>query len=92
VFVGNCALTVLTFAQCYAIIFVFDQQAFSEPLSNLDVIYFSVVTISSTGYGDIVPKSPMAKTFTCLEIIYGYFLTVIVFASFAGLAFRQRLR
>lgn len=33
-------------------------------VSTLDVLYFSVVTVSTTGFGDIVPQSDTMKLFT----------------------------
>ncbi|RYG45925.1 potassium channel protein [bacterium] len=32
-----------------------------HPLGVLDVLYFAVVTVTTLGYGDIVPVSPMAR-------------------------------
>jgi hypothetical protein len=48
---------VLTFAQVYRMLFILDPGTFNVPLQRLDGLYFSIVTISSTGFGDIVPTT-----------------------------------
>ena len=42
-----------------------------EKLSWIDAYYFSVTTLSTVGYGDIVPKSNGEKLFTTLYIFIG---------------------
>ena len=44
---------------------------FAEKLSWLDAYYFSVVTLATVGYGDIVPKTPFGKLFTTFYIFAG---------------------
>lgn len=39
-----------------------------------DYIYFSIVTVTSLGFGDIVPISLLAKIFTSLEVFFGYIM------------------
>jgi len=80
---------VLTFAQVYRVLFTLDPDSFNVALHPLDGLYFSITTISGTGFGDILPKSYSAKMAVCVEIVFGYFLTVILFSSFAGRAFRK---
>ena len=36
-----------------------------------DLIYFSFVTLTTTGYGDIVPIHPYARSLTNVEAIIG---------------------
>ena len=48
-----------------------------EGWSAIDALYFSVMTMSTIGYGDFVPSSSSSKLFT---IVYT-FLSVGVFAS-----------
>lgn len=43
----------------------------------LSYVYFSVVTMSTVGYGDISPNSPFAKILVISQIIVGVFLVVI---------------
>lgn len=51
----------------------------SEENNFYDLIYFSFTTITSVGYGDIVPTTPLAKSVTILVSIAGQlYLTFIV--------------
>ncbi|MEH6547475.1 MAG: ion channel [Sneathiella sp.] len=47
--------------------------------------YFSFVTISTLGYGDIVPITRIARSWTNLEAIAGQFYLAIVVARLVGL-------
>ncbi|RWR89029.1 two pore potassium channel c-like protein isoform X3 [Cinnamomum micranthum f. kanehirae] len=38
----------------------------------VDALYFSVVTLCTIGYGDIVPDTTFTKIFTCLFILVGF--------------------
>lgn len=44
----------------------------------IDFVYFSSITITSIGYGDILPSSHTAKLFTSLFGIIGQFYTVVL--------------
>jgi len=50
-----------------------------ENLSLMDAIYFTIVTISTVGYGDIHPTSVAGKIFGIVMIIIGIgtFLTIV---------------
>jgi voltage-gated potassium channel len=44
---------------------------FVENLSWLDSYYFSVVTLTTVGYGDIVPHTAAGKIFTTFYLMFG---------------------
>ena len=41
-------------------------------IKYLDYLYFSVVTSSSTGYGDIIPATDLARMLTCIQMFLVY--------------------
>ena len=55
-----------------------------QALGLADAIYFSIVTISTIGYGDIVATSSAARTLAALEIIAGVVLFLFAFAEIAS--------
>jgi len=56
---------------------------------HLDMVYFSFVTMSTLGYGDIVPVAPFARSLATLEAVTGtMFLGVLI----AGLVARLGAR
>jgi hypothetical protein len=57
-----------------------------EGWSWLDALYFSVVTLSTVGYGDLSPDPSAAKIFTMVYI----FLGLSIFASFASMLVKER--
>ncbi len=47
-------------------------------------IYFSFITMTSTGYGDITPALPITRTLAYLQAITGTFYMAVVVASLVG--------
>jgi hypothetical protein len=53
-------------------------QAETEALSGM--LYFSFTTLTSTGFGEIVPVNPFARSMTNLEAVLGQLYLAILLA------------
>jgi voltage-gated potassium channel len=66
-----------------AVILFFEPAAFTIEATDISILhqclYFSFVTITTTGYGDIAPIAPIAKTLAIYLAVFGQlYLTVII--------------
>lgn len=91
---GAIALYILVgvfWAQAYQLVSALVPNAFysTSPHSNsLDRsiwIYFSFVTLTTAGYGDILPVAPQARSLTGLEALIGQLYPAIVLARLVSL-------
>jgi voltage-gated potassium channel len=55
-----------------------------QPLDLADAIYFSMVTMSTIGYGDILAVSSAARTMAVVEILTGVVLILFALAEIAS--------
>jgi hypothetical protein len=55
-----------------------------------ELTYFSVVTLTTTGYGDITAVHPVARTLVMLEVLVGQLYPAIVLAWLVSLAIMHR--
>ena len=63
-----------------------------DPLSFLDCVYYTTVSLSTTGYGDITPLTPSARLINILVItpLRIFFLILLVGTTLAVLTERSR--
>ncbi len=55
-------------------------------------VYYSFVTLTTLGYGDIVPLSPTARMFAVVEAITGQLYLVVLVARLVGLNIARAVR
>jgi hypothetical protein len=56
------------------------------------ILYFSFVTLTSVGYGDIVPVHPFARTLSNLEAILGQLFPATLLARLITLELERHRR
>jgi len=84
------SLFLLVFAAAYLRMADADAGAFSEPLSRTGALYFTITVFSTVGFGDITPKTDLARVATMVQmlgdlLVVGLVLHLMVGAVKAGL-------
>ena len=59
------------------------QKSFEE--SVVVAVYFSFVTITTLGYGDIIPISPIARMLSVMEALIGQLYLIVMVARLVAL-------
>ncbi|PHS65809.1 MAG: hypothetical protein COB12_06175 [Flavobacterium sp.] len=72
----------LCISEIYANAFLDIQYSQSIPSRFSNLLYFSIVTFTSVGYGDIAPVVPVAKLITVFEMISAFIMMVFVFSKY----------
>jgi len=85
-------LLLMTFATTCFAMSVTDPDAFNEPLSKGDAMYFAITVFATVGFGDIAPRSDAARLVVSIQmlvnlLVVGVGLRVVVGAVQIG---RQR--
>jgi hypothetical protein len=80
----------LIWASAYALVAQLRPGAFSGPVSLADgprgFLYFSFVTLTTVGFGDVLPVHPAARSLTMLEAVTGPLYLAILVARLVSLA------
>lgn len=69
----NLVTFVLTMATMIFVFFIGEEYGYS---GYVDAIYFTVATLTTTGFGDLVPSDPLSKLLTVIMMIVGVSLFV----------------
>jgi Ion channel len=87
------------FASAYSLIWELSPDAFAYVLARAGgpeevgtMVYFSLTTLITTGYGDIVAVDPFARSLANLEAVLGQFYLAITVARLVTLELADRRR
>ena len=89
----------LVFAQIYTLAMLVDPNSLRLPDSvatstenfQLDMIYFSFVTLATLGYGDILPDTDFTRSVSIVEAIVGQFYVAVIVAVLVSAFIAQRM-
>lgn len=78
------------FGIIYQIVLVFDPNAFHFNPTNFknrtpsdgDLFYYSLITLSTVGYGDVSPVAPIARSISMIEAVLGVMYVATMIARF----------
>jgi hypothetical protein len=94
-------LLAMLFTQLYLCLITWNPASFSLPVAaagrpahllQADMTYFSLVTLATVGYGDILPATHTARMLAMFEAVVGVFYVAAVVALFVGTYSSQRRR
>ena len=65
---------------------------FVEGWSILDSVYFSVITLTTVGYGDLVPVTDLGKIFTSFYVLLGIGIIFMFIRAIAVRRIKRRIK
>lgn len=65
---------IVVFAFGYLSMSANDADAFEEPLSHTDALYFTLTTVTTVGFGDIAPESDAARGLVMVQMVLDFVL------------------
>lgn len=79
----------LTWAHCYALVGIYDPESIQGISASIndnesDYIYFSFITLTTLGYGDMLPTSSVTKSLVIVEAITGVMFVTILVSTLVG--------
>jgi voltage-gated potassium channel len=92
-------LLALLFTQLYLCLITWDPASFSLPveiagrpvhLLQADMTYFSLVTLATVGYGDVLPVTHTARMLAMFQAVVGQFYVAVVVALFVSMYSSRR--
>jgi hypothetical protein len=87
----------MIFSMLYLLLVVWNPASFNLQVEGMppqllqsNLLYFSLITLATVGYGDILPVSESARTLAVIEATVGQFYVAVIVAVFVGMYATQR--
>lgn len=76
----------LIFANAYLLVELLIPNSFNglKQQNEVEAIYFSFITLTTVGYGEIVPLKPLSQTITWLEAVIGQLYLAMIIGLLVG--------
>jgi hypothetical protein len=83
---GLCVYLLLGFAFGFAhgLVDLTVPEAYTQPLGEDDAVYLSFITLSTVGFGDLIPVAGAARALTVIEAVLGQIYLVSIVALLVG--------
>jgi voltage-gated potassium channel len=79
----------ILFALAYLALSINDPRSFSEQLSRLDALYFTITVFATVGFGDITPTSATTRAIVSLQMLLNLVVLGVVVRLILGAAQRR---
>ncbi len=76
-----------------AVVYFFEHRTNADQYKNYgDAVWWSIVTVATVGYGDIVPKSELGRIFASLTILSGVILISLFTATISSVFVARKIK
>jgi len=76
-----------------AIVYFFEHQHNADQYKNYgDALWWSIVTVATVGYGDVVPKTELGRIFASLTILSGVILLSLLTATISSVFVARKIK
>jgi voltage-gated potassium channel len=83
-------LLILLFSSAYVSMSTIDAGSFTAPLSKVDSVYFTVTVFATVGFGDITPKTEIARILVTIQMIADLVLIGVLAKVLLGVVQQRR--
>jgi hypothetical protein len=77
-------LVILLFATTYFVMDDYQVNSFTQPMTRIDSLYFTVTTFATVGFGDITPVAESARMVVTLQMVIDLVLIGLVARAFVN--------
>jgi len=77
-------LLLVLYSSLYSVIAYNQPDSFTQTLTRTDGLYFTVTVFTTVGFGDIAPRSELARIFTTTQMLFGLVVFGLIVRTLLG--------